>query len=153
MANTMKKILLLLFIVAPFFAMADGKVYNKSGELVYEYDGVYLTKLYKDGTKKTTLAYHDGNVYKDGVVDKKNVIMTFNGTQVFYPNNPQAIVSFDGKYIYWTPEPTDDPKKIAGCMVNKRYYRSLEPDEDKLVFRMEGDIPIVLLIFSNMSKQ
>lgn len=149
----MKKILLFLFLLAPFFAMADGRVYNKSGELVYEYDGVYLTKLYKDGTKKTTLAYRDGKVYKDGVVDKKNVIMTFNGVQVFNPGNPQAIVSFDGKYIYWSSEPCDDPKKIAGCMVNKCYYRGTEPDDDKLVFRMEGDIPIVLLIFSNMNKQ
>lgn len=149
----MKKILLFLFIVAPFFAMADGRVYNKSGELVYEYDGVYLTKLYKDGSKKVTLAYRNGNVYKDGVIEKSNVIMTFNGIQIFYPNNPKAIVSFDGKYVYWTPEPSDDPKKIAGCMVNNCYYRSTEPDDEKLAFKVEGDIPIVLLLFSNMTKQ
>ena len=40
-----------------------------------------------------------------------------------------------------------------GCFVENCYYRGTEPNPDKLVFRIDGEVPIALLLFANMAKQ
>lgn len=152
----MKKILLLMLLLAPLFAAAQGKVYNKNNTLVYKYDGKYL---YHENTKLSkweVVLYKDKEIiykrtYKVGQEPQDKMFLYFNGREISdakTPNMPLFI--FDGKYLY--NGTSSDMDAVMGCFVNNCYYRGKEPNPDKLAFRIEGEVPIAMLLFVNMAK-
>jgi hypothetical protein len=152
----MKKILLLMLLISPFLAVAQGKVYNKSNTLVYKYDGKYL---YHENTKVGTweiVSYIDNEIVyrrtnKIGQEPQDKMFLYFNGREICdakTPNMPMFI--FDGKYLYMGTE--SNMSAAIGCFVDNCYYRGTEPNPDKLVFKIDGEVPIAMLLFANMAK-
>lgn len=148
----MRKLLLLIAILAPFFALAQGKVYNNNDKLIYKYDG---KKLYledkESGNWKATMIYDNDKIYRLNSKGEEVLMMTFNGREIFNESDTKTpIAIFDGTYAYFGS--SVDPNAIIGVMEDGKYYRGKTVDPKKLLFRMEGDIPIAMLLFLNMAR-
>lgn len=152
----MKKILILMLLFAPLFAAAQGKVYNKNNQLVYKYDGSQITKQNKE-TKawEVIMTYQNGKVYtRNNKPDKTfedKLMYIVDGGELFIPENPASpIVSFDNRFVYMGK--LGDMNSIIGCIEDNSYYRGTMAKPEKLVFTIEGKVPIELLLFLNMAK-
>ncbi len=147
-----KSLLLFISILAPFFALAQGKVYNNNDKLIYKYDG---KKLYledkESGNWKATMRYDNGKIYRLNSKGEEVLMMTFNGREIFNESDTEKpIALFDGTYAYFGSKV--DPNAIIGVMKDGYYYRGKTVDPKKLLFHVEGDIPIAMLLFLNMAR-
>ena len=144
----MKKLLLLILLIAPFFAIAQGRVFNKRGHK--------LTKEDKKSQKWVEVgSYHDGKVYNHvafpNMAPEDKLLVIFNGREFFDPKNEKTpILIFENGFLYMGDKA--DENAIIGCLINNKYYRGKEANSEKLVFSIEGDVPFALLVFANMAK-
>lgn len=152
----MKKILIFLLIVAPLLVHAQGRVYNKQKQLVYKYDGSQITKQNKETSVwEVVLIYQNGKVlsrkHKSDNTFEDKLIYIVDGGELFSPENlASPIVSFDDRFVYMGK--LGDMNSIIGCIEDNSYYRGTTAKSEKLVFTIEGKVPIELLLFLNMAK-
>lgn len=149
----MRKILLLLFLMIPLLSAAQGNVYNKDGQLVYKYDGQTLYgENSRDNKWEPIFIYKQGYIYQKRVTTEDELILVFNGRELLDGKDQNKVfATISDKYVYFGDTTSQDA--ILGCRENNKYYRGKVPAPDKLVFSIEGRVPIAMLLFLNMAKR